>query len=191
MNVQILNNPQPNAQEQGNKNLALNIAQPKSFDLNNPQGLVKQPLKNTLGLNFKNFNKSYTSRNIHNFGPEKIYFLTHNLRTNVEKKKKVQSNFEDYISKYNAAKFEQISSDFLSHEKDYYKEFVETNGNIGLNNLNNINNITSELKKINANNPFNYIQENPDFDFNSNKMGIYLLLQQNGNTAKIFDSKKK
>ena len=190
MNVPNQNNPQQNNQDQENHNLALKInTQLNTFDLNNPKGLVKQSLKNCLGLNFNNFNNTYT-RNILNFGPEKIYFLTHNLRTNFEKDKKVPSPFDDLISKYNAAKFEQISNNFLSREKDYYKEFVEINGNIGINNLNNIHNITSELRKINANNPFNYMQENPDFDFNNNKMGLYLLLQQNGNAGKIFDPKK-
>jgi hypothetical protein len=67
---------------------------------------------------------------------------------------------------------------------------VEINGNIDLNNLNIVNNITSELRKINSNNPFNYVQENPEFNFNNNKMGLYSLLQQNGNVGKIFDSKK-
>ena len=52
--------------------------------------------------------------------------------------------------------------------------------------MNKINNITSELKKISVNNPFNYMKENPDFDFNNNKLGIYLLLQQNGKSGKIY-----
>ena len=162
MNVPNQNNPQQNNQDQENHNLALKInTQLNTFDLNNPKGLVKQSLKNCLGLNFNNFNNTYT-RNILNFGPEKIYFLTHNLRTNFEKDKKVPSPFDDLISKYNAAKFEQISNNFLSREKDYYKEFVEINGNIGINNLNNIHNITSELRKINANN-LRFIKPSSDF----------------------------
>ena len=189
-NIQRLNIPQLNAQDEKNQNLAKQInTQLNSFDLNNPKGLVKQTLKDCLGLNFKNFNNTY-ARNNHNFGPEKIYFLSHNLRTNFEKDKIIKSDFDEFASKYNAPKFDQISNNFLSREKDYYKEFVEINGNIGINNLNNVHNITSELRKINANNPFNYMQENPDFDFNNNRMGLFLLLQQNGNTGKIFDSQK-
>ena len=178
-------------QFQDDKHLAIEINKKiSSFDLNNRQGLVKQSLKSGLGLNFQNFNNSYV-RNIQNFGPEKMYFLAHSLRTNLQNEKKDQFDFNDYISKYNAGKFEQISNNILGREKDYYKEFIEINGNIGINNFNNIQNITSELRKINANNPFNYMQENPDFDFNNNKMGIYLLLQQKGNFGKIFDSKKE
>ena len=32
------------------------------------------------------------------------------------------------------------------------------------------------------------MQENPDFDFNNNKLGIYLLLQQDGKSGKIYDN---
>ena len=195
--TQIQNQPQSNIfnpnqpQNQGNleeeyKNLSSRINnQIKSFDLENPKGLIKQSIKDTLGLNFTNFNNSY-SRNMHNFGVDKIYILSHNLRTNIEKNKIPQPNFD--FSKINARKFEQISNNILGQEKDYYKQFIENNGDIGLNDLNNINNITNELKKINANNPFNYMQENPDFDFNNNKLGIYLLLQQNGKSGKIYEN---
>ena len=168
------------------KNLTSRINnQLKSFEFENPKGIIKQSLKNTLGLNFSNFNNTY-SRNIHNFGVDKIYILSHNLRSNLEKNKIPQQNFD--FSKINAQKFEQISNNILSREKDIYKQFIEVNGDIGLNDLNNINNITKELKKINANNPFNYMQENPDFDFDNNKLGIYLLLQQNGKSGKIFEN---
>jgi hypothetical protein len=184
------NNPLQNNQEQENKNIVIRInTNLKSFDEKDPQGIIKQSLNNCLGLNFKKFNNSY-SRNTQNSAPEKLYFLSHNLRTNFEKDKKGHFNLDDLISKYNAQKFQQISNNILNQEKDYYKEFIEINGNIGINNLNIINNISSELRKINANNPFNYMQENPDFDFNNNKMGIYLLLQQNGIYGKIFDNKK-
>ena len=183
--------PQNQSQNQRNpeeeyKNLSSRINnQLKSFEFENPKGLIKQSLKNTLGLNFSNFNNNY-SRNIHNFGVDKIYILSHNLRSNLEKNKIPNPNFD--FSKINAQKFEQISNNILSREKDIYKQFFEVNGDIGLNDLNNINNITKELKKINANNPFNYMQENPDFDFNNNKLGIYLLLQQNGKSGKIFEN---
>ena len=156
----------------------------KSFDSENPKGLMKQSLKDVLGINFTNFNNSY-SRNLHNFSLDKIYFLSHNLRANIEKDKIPQPNFD--ISKINR-RFEQISNNILGQEKDYYKQIIENNGDIGLNDLNNINNITNELKKINANNPLNYMQENPDFDFNNNKLGIYLLLQQDGKSGKIYDN---
>ena len=181
---------QNNNKEEENKLIAMKINNDiNSIDVKNPQGLVKQSVKNALGLNFKNFNNSY-ARNVQISDPSKTYFLTHNLRTNLEKDKKDQLNTYEFLSKYNAQKFEQISNQFLSKEKDYYQQFIELNGKIGIDNLNNINNITSELRKINANSAYNYMQENPDFDFNNNKMGIYLLLQQNGNSGKIFDNKK-
>ena len=179
--------PQKNLEEEY-KILSSKInTQMKAFDQDNPKGLVKQSLKNILGLNFNNFNNPY-SRNLQNFSIDKIYVLSHNLRSNIEKNKIVQPNID--ISKYNVPKFEQISNNILGREKDYYKKFIEVNGNIGLNDLNNINNITSELKKISENNPFNYMQENPDFDFNNNKLGIYLLLQLDGKSGKIFNNNK-
>ena len=181
-------NQQPNQrnQEEDYKLLSSRINnQLKSFDSENPKGIMKQSLKDALGLNFTNFNNSY-SRNLHNFSVDKIYILSHNLRTNIEKNKIPQPNFD--FSKINARKFEQISNNILGQEKDYFKQFIENNGDIGLNDLNNINNITNELKKINANNPSNYMQENPDFDFNNNKLGIYLLLQQDGKSGKIYDN---
>ena len=175
--------------EEQNKRLASNINNKvNSFDYKNPYGLIKQSIKNNLGLNFKNFNNSY-ARNVQVSDPTKTYFLTHNLRTNLEKDQTEIIKFDDLLPKYNAQKFEQISNNFLSREKDYYQRFVEINGNISMSNIDNINNITSELRKINANSAYNYMQENPDFDFDNNKMGIYLLLQQNGNYGKIFDSK--
>ena len=189
-NIQPIQNnpsfqPQRNLDEEY-KNLSLQInTKMQKLDRENPKGLVKQSLKNALGLNFNNFNNPY-SRNLQNFDVEKIYFLSHNLRSNLEKNKIPQPNFD--ISKYNARKFEQISNNILGREKNYYKQFIEANGSIGLNDLNNINNITSELKKINENNPFNYLQENSDFDFNNNKLGIYLLLQLDGKTGKIFNN---
>lgn len=185
------NNNIQNNQDQENKNIVSKInTNLKSFDENDPQGIIKQNLNNCLGLNFKKFNNSY-SRNTQNSAPEKLYFLSHNLRTNFEKEKKEPLNLDDIISKYNAQKFQQVSNNIMAHEKDYYREFIEINGNIGINILNVVNNISSELRKINSNNPFNYMQENPDFDFNNNKMGIYMLLQQNGINGKIFDNKKK
>jgi len=81
--------PQNQSQNQRNpeeeyKNLSSRINnQLKSFEFENPKGLIKQSLKNTLGLNFSNFNNNY-SRNIHNFGVDKIYILSHNLRSNLE-----------------------------------------------------------------------------------------------------------
>ena len=179
-------NPNQSNPEEDYKLLSSRInKQLKSFDSENPKGLIKQSLKDTLGLNFTNFNNSY-SRNLHNFSVDKIYILSHNLRTNIEKNKIPQPNFD--FSRINARKFEQISNNILGQEKDYYKQLIENNGEFGLNDLNNINNITKELKKINANNPFNYMQENPDFDFNNNKLGIYLLLQQDGKSGKISEN---
>ena len=183
------NNPVPNIQDQENQamiskiNLNLN-----SFDMRNPKGLIKQNVKNDIGLNFKIIGNNF-SRNIQQPGPEKIYFLSHNLRSEFEKKNKNELKFEDYLPKFNAQKFEQITNNILKREKDFYKDFVEINGNFGINDLNIVNNISSELRKINANNPFNYMQDNPDFDFNNNKMGIYSLLQQKGIYGKIFDNK--
>ena len=188
-NPQQNNPPQNNNDEEEKKRLALKINnQLNTFDFKNPQGLINQTIKNKLGLNFKNFNNSY-ARNVQVSDPAKTYFLTHNLRTNLEKDQTERIKVDDLLPKYNAQKFEQISNNYLNREKDYYQRFVEINGNISLSNISNINNITSELRKINANSAYNYMQENPDFDFDNNKMGIYLLLQQNGNSGKIFDSK--
>ena len=175
---------QRNSIEEEYKNLTSQInKQIKSFDVKNPKGIIKQSMKNALGLNFNKFHNSY-SRNLNNLGIDKIYLLAHNLRSNIEKNNDSQQNFD--FSKLNARKFEQISNNILGREKDYYKEFIEINGDIELNDMNKINNITSELKKISVNNPFNYMKENPDFDFNNNKLGIYLLLQQNGKSGKIY-----
>ena len=183
------NPPQNSNEEEKKKTYAINInSKLDSFDFKNPHGLIKQTIKNALGLNFKNFNNSY-ARNVQVSDPTKTYFLTHNLRTNLEKDQTSRIKVDDLLHKYNAQKFEQISNNFLSREKDYYQRFVEINGNISISNLSNINNITSELRKINANSAYNYMQENPDFDFDNNKMGIYLLLQQNGNSGKNFDEK--
>ena len=175
---------QRNSIEEEYKNLTSQInKQIKSFDVKNPKGIIKQSMKNALGLNFDKFNNSY-SRNLNNLGIDKIYLLAHNLRSNIEKNNDSQQNFD--FSKLNARKFEQISNNILGREKDYFKEFIEINGDIELSDMNKINNITSELKKISVNNPFNYMKENPDFDFNNNKLGIYLLLQQNGKSGKIY-----
>ena len=175
---------QRNSVEEEYKNLSSQInKQIKSFDIKNPKGIIKQSMKNALGLNFNKFNNSY-SRNLNNLGIDKIYLLAHNLRSNIEKNNDSQQNFD--FSKLNARKFEQISNNILGREKDYFKEFIEINGDIELSDMNKINNITSELKKISVNNPFNYMKENPDFDFNNNKLGIYLLLQQNGKSGKIY-----
>ena len=175
---------QRNSIEEEYKNLTSQInKQIKSFDVKNPKGIIKQSMKNALGLNFNKFNNSY-SRNLNNLGIDKIYLLAHNLRSNIEKNNDSQQNFD--FSKLNARKFEQISNNILGREKDYFKEFIEINGDIELSDMNKINNITSELKKISVNNPFNYMKENPDFDFNNNKLGIYLLLQQNGKSGKIY-----
>ena len=185
------NNQQNPLQNQKNyedyfKKLSSNINnQIKSLDVKNPQGLNKQSLKNALGLNFTNFNNTF-SNNSHHFDIPQLYMITHNMRLNLEKNKNPRQNY-DY-SKINAQKFEQISNNILGNEKDYYRSFIQKNGNFGANDLNDISNITSELKKINANNPFNYMQENPDFDFNNTKLGIYLLLQQNGKTGKTFEN---
>ena len=113
------NNPLQNNQDQENKNIVIRInTNLKSFDEKDPQGIIKQSLNNCLGLNFKKFNNSY-SRNTQNSAPEKLYFLSHNLRTNFEKDKKGHFNLDDLISKYNAQKFQQISNNILNQEKDY------------------------------------------------------------------------
>ena len=185
------NNPLPNIQEQQNQNILSKINNNlNSFDMRNPKGLIKQNVKNDMGLNFKFVGNNF-SRNSQQVPIDKIYFLSHNLLSDIEKKNKDELKFEDYFSKFNAQKFEQVTNNILKREKDFYKDFVEINGNFEINDLNIVNNITSELRKMNANNPFNYMQENPDFDFNSNKMGIFLLLQLDGNSGKIFDNKKK
>ena len=135
------NNPVPNIQDQENQamiskiNLNLN-----SFDMRNPKGLIKQNVKNDIGLNFKIIGNNF-SRNIQQPGPEKIYFLSHNLRSEFEKKNKNELKFEDYLPKFNAQKFEQITNNILKREKDFYKDFVEINGNFGINDLNIVNNI--------------------------------------------------
>ena len=182
-NNNIQNQRNPDIEEYKNLSSQIN-KQLNSFDVQNPKGIIKQSVKNALGLNFDKFNNSY-SRNLNNLGINKIYVLSHRLRSNIEKNKVPQQNYD--FSKLNAQKFEQISNNILGREKDYYKEFIEINGDIELNDMNKINNLTSELKKINANNPFNYMKENPDFDFNNNKLGIYLLLQQDGKSGKIYE----
>ena len=184
------NNPVPNIQDQENQNILSKINRNlNSFDMRNPKGLIKQNLKNDMGLNFKMMGNTF-SRNSQQTAPEKLYFLSHNLLSEIEKKNKQEFKYEDFSPKFNAQKFEQITNKILKREKDFYKDFVEINGNFEINDLNIVNNITSELRKINANNAFNYMQDNPEFDFNNNKMGIYLLLQQNGISGKIFDNKK-
>ncbi len=183
----LQNNQNPNQAriEEEYKNISSRINENiNSLDVENPKGIIKQSEKNTLGLYFNNFKNP--SQNAKNFGPDKIYILSRNLRTNLDKNNIHPQNFD--FSKFNARKFEQISNNILSKEKDFYKEFIEINGDLELNNLNNINNITSEIKKINANNPYNYMQDNSDFDFNNNKLGIYFLLQQNGKSGKIFEN---
>jgi hypothetical protein len=178
----LQNNQNPNQAriEEEYKNISSRINENiNSLDVENPKGIIKQSEKNTLGLYFNNFKNP--SQNAKNFGPDKIYILSRNLRTNLDKNNIHPQNFD--FSKFNARKFEQISNNILSKEKDFYKEFIEINGDLELNNLNNINNITSEIKKINANNPYNYMQDNSDFDFNNNKLGIYFLLQQNGKSG--------
>ena len=183
--LQINQNPNQARIEEEYKNISSRINENiNSLDVENPKGIIKQSEKNTLGLYFNNFKNP--SQNAKNFGPDKIYILSRNLRTNLDKNNIHPQNFD--FSKFNARKFEQISNNILSKEKDFYKEFIEINGDLELNNLNNINNITSEIKKINANNPYNYMQDNSDFDFNNNKLGIYFLLQQNGKSGKIFEN---
>ena len=141
-NSTVQSNPQPNQLNPSEeyKNLSSKInTQLNSFDVQNPKGIVNQSLKNAVGLNFKKFNNSY-SENLHNLNVDKIYLLSHNLRSNIDKNKIPQQNFD--ISRFKAPKFEQISNNILNKEKDLYREFVEKNGDIELNNLNNINNIT-------------------------------------------------
>ena len=179
-------NPNQARNEEEYKNISSRIFENiNSLNENNPKGIINQSLRNILGLNFNNFENSNSQKGP-NFGIDKIYMLSHNLRSNLDKHNIRPQNLD--LSKFNARKFEQISNNILGKEKDFYKQFIEINGDLELNNLNNISNITSELKKINANNPFNYMQENPDFDFNNNKLGIYLLLQQNGKSGKIFEN---
>ena len=91
-------NQQPNQrnQEEDYKLLSSRINnQLKSFDSENPKGLMKQSLKDALGLNFTNFNNSY-SRNLHNLGVDKIYILSHkyiSLQTIINFMCKVKSGF--------------------------------------------------------------------------------------------------
>ena len=187
-NILFQNNPnanQPNPEEEYKKLSSRINNQLRSFDVQNPKGIFNQSLKNTIGLDFNKFKNSY-SKNLHDLSLDKIYILSHNLRSNLEKNNIPQPNFD--FSKLNAPKFEQISNNILSKEKDYYKQLMDVNDDIELNNLDNINNITSELKKINENNPYNYMQENSDFEFNNNKLGIYFLLQQDGKTGKIYEN---
>ena len=105
---------QRNSIEEEYKNLTSQInKQIKSFDVKNPKGIIKQSMKNALGLNFNKFNNSY-SRNLNNLGIDKIYLLAHNLRSNIEKNNDSQQNFD--FSKLNARKFEQISNNILGRE---------------------------------------------------------------------------
>ena len=190
MNLGQPNNPVQNAQDQGFQDIISKINQNlKSIDMLNPKGLIQQNVKNDLGLNFKMFGNSL-SRNTQISPPENIYFLTHNLRSGLEKAKKEPVNSEDFYSKYNMQKFEQISRNVLNREKDFYREFIDLNGSIGIKDLNLENNITSKLRKAYEINPFNYMQENSEFDINNNKMGVFLLLQQKGNNGINFDNRK-
>ena len=175
---QNFNNPNLNVKGEDNQEIISKINKSlKSIDFINPKGLIKQNVKNELGLNFKIFGNTF-SRNIQVSPPENIYFLSHNLRSGLEKGQKEQIT-EDFYSKYNVQKFEQLSRNLLNREKDFYREFVDLNGNIGINELNLENNLASKLRKTYTNTPFNYMQENSEFDINNNKMGIFLLLNQN------------
>ena len=182
-NVQIENRNEINQIKDNIKNID---------EKNNLPIKIKQSIKASLGLNFKKFKNSF-SNNISNFSPDKLYFLAINLKSRFEYKNKNKMNIGEYISKYNAQKFELISNNILSKERDFKREFIEENNILKnkIDNLSIINNITSEFRKLNMDNPYNYMQENPDFDFNNNKMGIYMLLQQNGNYGKIFNKKNK
>ena len=206
-NFQNLNNNPINIaqkiKEQKNENIniqlnsKLNILKKNTFP-----DLEKQSVKKRLNLNFQKFKQSF-SQNTKNLSPEKLYFLSVNKNSDFENKNKDQPYEGDFFSKLIMPKFEQFSNYILSKERNIYKEFIEETGNIKKNDLNKINilsrskldyvsNISHELRKIYENNPFNYIQENPEFDFNNNKMGIYCLLQQNGinNNNKIDEDKR-
>ena len=182
-NVQIENRNEINQIKDNIKNID---------EKNNLPIKIKQSIKASLGLNFKKFKNSF-SNNISNFSPDKLYFLAINLKSRFEYKNKNKMNIGEYISKYNAQKFELISNNILSKERDINREFIEENNILKnkIDNLSIINNITSEFRKLNMDNQFNYMQETPDFDFNYNKMGIFMILQQNGNYGKIFNKKNK
>ena len=189
LNIQP-NNPAQTTEDKENKIIIETINNNlNSIDMINPKGLIKQNVKNDLGLNFKIFGNTFL-RETQISPPEKIYFLSHNLRSNFEKKPKEEIKVENISSKYKAQNFEQISNNLLNKEKDFYRDFIDLNGNIGINDINVDNNISSQLRATNANHPYNYMQENSEFDINNNKMGIFLLLQQDGNSAKISNKNK-
>ena len=188
-------------QNNNNNNSSINISNDlqnlniNNISNNNAKNLIKQPLKKTTGLNFKNFKKYSSSQNISNYPLPFIYFLSRNKNYNLENNKKTQNEIinNDNIPKNIAQNFEQISNVILSQERDFYKEIEEQYGKIRTYNFNNNINVISNTNNIkvidkieyeNKINPYNYIQENYDFDFNNNKMGMFFLLQQNGKKDK-------
>ena len=188
-------------QNNNNNNSSINISNDlqnlniNNVSNNNAKNLIKQSLKKTTGLNFKNFKKYSSSQNISNYPLPFIYFLSCNKNYNLENNKKTQNEIinNDNIPKNITQNFEQISNVVLSQERDFYKEIEEQYGKIRTNNFNNNINVISNTNNIkvidkieyeNKINPYNYIQENYDFDFNNNKMGMFFLLQQNGKKDK-------
>lgn len=188
INPNIVNNPNSFDAQKFTQELNKKSSE---FDFLNPRGFIKQSIKNIYGVDFQRHNNTY-NRNTSNFNLDKLYFLTHNLRSNMEKNaKKINNspivNIEDINSKYNTQKFEQVFNNFLIKEKDYYREFEDKFGKIEYNNLKNVDMDMKKKKEISL----YYMQENPDFDFNNNKMGIYLLLQQDGYSGKMYENPKQ
>ena len=143
LNIQP-NNPAQTTEDKENKIIIETINNNlNSIDMINPKGLIKQNVKNDLGLNFKIFGNTFL-RETQISPPEKIYFLSHNLRSNFEKKPKEEIKVENISSKYKAQNFEQISNNLLNKEKDFYRDFIDLNGNIGINDINVDNNISSQ-----------------------------------------------
>ena len=170
-------NPNQNNQDQQIINLASKINSLNNFDFKNTKGLIKQSLKDTLGLNFRKINaKIFNTSNYNINSIEKLYFLSKNLRDDLENSSQNnQNNINEYLTRtgYNPQKLDRVISNVMSHEKDYYTNFSQLSGNL------NNNNNSNELKKSNLNSPFNYNQENSNFEITMNKLGIFSLLQKN------------
>lgn len=169
-------NQNQNNKDQQITNLATKINTLNNFDFKNSQGLIKQSLKDALGLNFKKINsKVFNTSNYNINSIEKLYFLSKNLRDNLEQSSQNnQNNINEYLTRtgYNPQKLDKIIYNTMNYEKDYFSNFSQLSGNLKNKNAN-------ELKKNNLSSPFNYNQENSNFETNMNRLGIFSLLQKN------------
>ena len=168
----------------------LNISNINSIDNNKAQKLIKIPLKISTGLNFNKFKSLSLSQNTCNFRNQFLYFLSHNKNSIFEDKKPDEQNLENnFLPKNESENFEEISNIFLGQEIDFYKEFEEQFGKIRAKKIKNYKiknklNIINKKENKNQSIDYNYIPESSILDFNNSKIGIYLLMQQNGKNNK-------